>query len=81
MRQDQENLMKLNSKQKIEIDSLNENLEMAKKEIKFHVKEKKKMEENNENFKKEFNKVKSENEKMRRLSYGKFQRSKTSINK
>ena len=81
MRQDQENLMKLNSKQKIEIDSLNENLEMAKKEIKFHVKEKKKMEENNENFKKEFNKVKNENEKMRRLSYGKFQRSKTSINK
>ena len=79
MRQDQENLMKINSQQKIEIDSLNENLEMAKKEIKFHVKEKRKIQENSDNFKKEFNKVKAENEKMRRLSYGKFQRSKTSI--
>ncbi len=81
MRQDQENLMKINSQQKIEIDSLNENLEMAKKEIKFHMKEKRKIQENSDNFKKEFNKVKAENEKMRRLSYGKFQRSKTSINK
>ena len=79
MRQDQENLMKINSQQKIEIDSLNENLEMAKKEIKFHIKEKRKIQENSDNFKKEFNKVKAENEKMRRLSYGKFQRSKTSI--
>ena len=79
MRQDQENLMKINSQQKIEIDSLNENLEMEKKEIKFHVKEKRKIQENSDNFKKEFNKVKAENEKMRRLSYGKFQRSKTSI--
>ncbi len=79
MRQDQENLMKINSQQKIEIDSLNENLEMAKKEIKFHMKEKRKIQENSDNFKKEFNKVKAENEKMRRLSYGKFQRSKTSI--
>ena len=42
MRQDQENLLKINSQQKIEIDSLNENLELAKKEIKFHQKEKKK---------------------------------------
>ncbi len=79
MRQDQENLLKINSQQKIEIDSLNENLELAKKEIKFHQKEKKKIDELSQNYKKEYEKLKSEHDKMKRLSFGKFQRSKSNI--
>ena len=79
MRQDQENLLKINSQQKIEIDSLNENLELAKKEIKFHQKEKKKIDEISQNYKKDYEKLKTEHDKMKRLSFGKFQRSKSNI--
>ena len=47
---------------------------MAKKEIKFHIKEKRKIDENCKDYKSEYDKLKFENKKMKRLSYGKFKK-------
>ena len=76
IRLDQENLIQLNEELKNENDILNDYLDMAKKEIKFHIKEKRKIDENCKDYKSEYDKLKYENKKMQRLSHGKFKKNK-----
>ncbi len=77
LRDDQEKLMKMNNEQKAEIDTLNESLERSKKEIKFHIREKSKIEKDSEVLQKDLSQLKVQNEKMHRLTHGKFRRQKS----
>ena len=52
---------------------------MKKKKIKIKKKKKKKIDEISQNYKKDYEKLKTEHDKMKRLSFGKFQRSKSNI--
>ena len=77
LRDDQEKLMKINAELKAEIGSQGESLERAKKEIRFHIKEKNKIEREIEGLSKNYTQLKVENDKMNRLTHGKFRKTKT----
>lgn len=77
LRDDQEKLLKINAELKAEINCQNESLERAKKEIKFHVREKNKIEKDSEILHKDLSELRVQNEKMHRLTHGKFKRQKS----
>jgi uncharacterized protein YoxC len=79
LRDDQEKLMKMNAELKAEIGSQGESLERAKKEIRFHIKEKNKIEREVEGLSKSYTELKVENDKMNRLTHGKFRKGKKAV--
>ena len=71
---DQEKLMKINAELKAELNCQNENLERAKKEIRFHIREKNKIEKTSEKIQKDNSQLKVVNEKLHRITHGKLRR-------
>ena len=79
LRDDQEKLMKMNVELKAEIGSQGESFDRAKKEIRFHIKEKNKIEREVEGLSKSYTELKVENDKMNRLTHGKFRKGKKAV--
>lgn len=79
LRKEEQEIIKKNIELKKDNDILKENYKNAKREIRFQIKQKEIMEQNNSSTQKEFYKLKAENEKLNRLTYGTFKRSKSKI--
>ena len=60
-------------------DIIKENYETAKKEIRYQIKQKEQIEQNYNPTQKQFYKLKAENDKLKRLIYGNFKRSKSKL--
>jgi len=77
LKNEEEELIKKNNEKKRDNDILNENYENAKKDLKYQIKQKEIVEKQFDTTQKEFYKLKAENEKLNRLTYGNFKRSKS----
>ena len=77
LKNEEEELIKKNEEMKRDNDILNENYQNAKKDLKFQIKQKEIVEKQFDTTQKEFYKLKAENEKLNRLTYGNFKRSKS----
>ena len=77
LKSEEEELIKKNDEMKRDNDILKENYESAKKDLKYQIKQKEIFEKKFDTTQKEFYKLKAENEKLNRLTYGNFKRSKS----
>lgn len=77
LKNEEEVLIKKNDEMKRDNDILNENYQNAKKDLKFQIKQKEIVEKQFDTTQKEFYKLKAENEKLKRLTYGNFKRGKS----
>lgn len=77
LKDDEKILSKKNNEIKRDNDMLRENYESAKKDLQYQIKQKELMEQSLASTQKEFYKLKEENEKLNRLTYGTFKRSKS----
>ena len=77
LKNEEEELNKKNDEMKRDNDILNEDYENAKKDLEYQIKENEIVEKKFNSTQKEFYKLKAENEKLNRLTYGIFKRSKS----
>ena len=79
LKKEEQELIKKNIEIKKNNDILKENYETAKKEIRYQIKQKEQIEQNYASTQKQFYKLKAENDKLKRLTYGNFKRSKSKL--
>ena len=77
LKNEEQELIKKNIEIKNNNDILKENYENAKRDIQYQIKQKHIFEQNLANTQRHFYKIKAENEKLNRLTYGTFERSKS----
>lgn len=77
LKNEEQELIKRNIEIKRDNDILRENYENAKRDIQYQIKQKNTIEQNNASTQKQFYKLKAENDKLNRLTYGNFKRTKT----
>ena len=77
LKNEEQELIKRNIEIKRDNDILRENYENAKRDIQYQIKQKNTLEQNNASTQKQFYKLKAENDKLNRLTYGNFKKTKT----
>ena len=77
LKADEKLLIQKNIEIKKDNEIIKQNYEAAKKDLQYQVKQKQNIEQNLANIQRQFYKIKVENEKLNRLTYGNFKRSKS----